>query len=198
MYGRQAPSKCYAVLPPSLAVCTAPQSSCKAALPSSAKPLPPSSLHDSLLVCMYDYQRSWHVLVTLQPEKRPAKLASAFTPAFTSKHGQPFPPPPCLPCINNTPLSVIKGFDWLTQAWASKVRAGKGSKGDRLGIVDHATINYPPFRKNFYIEVPTTPLLQRISMLRYYHMGVCRATHCLLCVDSWAICTLVFISIQTS
>lgn len=39
------------------------------------------------------------------------------------------------------------------QAWASKVRAGKGSKGDRLGIVDHATINYPPFRKNFYIEV---------------------------------------------
>lgn len=39
------------------------------------------------------------------------------------------------------------------EAWASKVRAGKGSKGDRLGIVDHATINYPPFRKNFYIEV---------------------------------------------
>lgn len=39
------------------------------------------------------------------------------------------------------------------EAWASKVRAGKGSKGDRLGIVDHSTINYPPFRKNFYIEV---------------------------------------------
>lgn len=41
----------------------------------------------------------------------------------------------------------------MVQAWASKVRAGKGSKGDRLGIVDHSTINYPPFRKNFYIEV---------------------------------------------
>lgn len=41
----------------------------------------------------------------------------------------------------------------MVQAWASKVRAGKGSKGDRLGIVDHTTINYPPFRKNFYIEV---------------------------------------------
>ena len=39
------------------------------------------------------------------------------------------------------------------QAWASKVRAGKGSKGDRLGLVDHATISYAPFRKNFYIEV---------------------------------------------
>jgi len=25
----------------------------------------------------------------------------------------------------------------MVQAWASKVRAGKGSKGDRLGIVDH-------------------------------------------------------------
>lgn len=33
------------------------------------------------------------------------------------------------------------------------MRAGKGSKGDRLGLVDHSTINYPPFRKNFYIEV---------------------------------------------
>jgi hypothetical protein len=41
----------------------------------------------------------------------------------------------------------------MMQAWASKVRAGKGSKGDRLGIVDHSTITYPPFRKNFYIEV---------------------------------------------
>ncbi len=31
--------------------------------------------------------------------------------------------------------------------------AGKLSKSDKLGVVDHATINYPPFRKNFYIEV---------------------------------------------
>jgi hypothetical protein len=34
------------------------------------------------------------------------------------------------------------------------VTAGKLSKGDKLGAVDHAAISYPPFRKNFYIEVP--------------------------------------------
>lgn len=50
------------------------------------------------------------------------------------------------------------------QAWASKVRAGKGSKGDRLGIVDHAIINYPPFRKNFYIEVLRGQMLYRNSL----------------------------------
>ena len=37
--------------------------------------------------------------------------------------------------------------------WAKKVQAGKLSKGDRLGVADHSTINYPPFRRNFYIEV---------------------------------------------
>jgi ATP-dependent RNA helicase DDX46/PRP5 len=39
------------------------------------------------------------------------------------------------------------------QEWAKAVTAGKLSKSDKLGVVDHATINYPPFRKNFYIEV---------------------------------------------
>jgi ATP-dependent RNA helicase DDX46/PRP5 len=34
------------------------------------------------------------------------------------------------------------------------VQAGKLSKGDRLGPADHAKINYLPFRRNFYIEVP--------------------------------------------
>lgn len=31
--------------------------------------------------------------------------------------------------------------------------AGKLSKGEKLVAVDHSTISYPPFRKNFYIEV---------------------------------------------
>lgn len=31
--------------------------------------------------------------------------------------------------------------------------SGKLSKGDKMVAVDHATMNYPPFRKNFYIEV---------------------------------------------
>ena len=34
------------------------------------------------------------------------------------------------------------------------VNAGKLSKGDRLGQVDHSQIDYLPVRKNFYIEVP--------------------------------------------
>ncbi|KAI8468169.1 MAG: P-loop containing nucleoside triphosphate hydrolase protein [Monoraphidium minutum] len=28
------------------------------------------------------------------------------------------------------------------------------SKGDKLAAVDHSTVEYPPFRRNFYIEVP--------------------------------------------
>jgi hypothetical protein len=39
------------------------------------------------------------------------------------------------------------------QEWARLVTSGKLSKGEKLIAVDHATINYPPFRKNFYIEV---------------------------------------------
>ena len=34
------------------------------------------------------------------------------------------------------------------------MNAGKLSKGDKLGPVDHGTVSYLPFRKNFYIEVP--------------------------------------------
>lgn len=38
-------------------------------------------------------------------------------------------------------------------SWAKAVTAGKLSKGDKLAAVDHATMEYPPFRRNFYIEV---------------------------------------------
>ena len=38
--------------------------------------------------------------------------------------------------------------------WARRVQAGKLSKGDKLGVVDHSKVSYPPFRRNFYIEVP--------------------------------------------
>lgn len=34
------------------------------------------------------------------------------------------------------------------------MQAGKLSKGDRLGPADHSKIDYLPFRRNFYIEVP--------------------------------------------
>ena len=36
--------------------------------------------------------------------------------------------------------------------WARKAMAGKASKSDKLGAVDHAAANYAPFRKAFYIE----------------------------------------------
>jgi ATP-dependent RNA helicase DDX46/PRP5 len=39
------------------------------------------------------------------------------------------------------------------QEWARNVRAGKMSKGDKLAAVDHSTVKYAPFRRDFYIEV---------------------------------------------
>jgi len=38
--------------------------------------------------------------------------------------------------------------------WAQKVQSGKLSKGDKLAQVDHSEVNYAPFRRNFYREVP--------------------------------------------
>ena len=38
------------------------------------------------------------------------------------------------------------------EAWAKKALTGKQSKADKLGVVDHATVDYPSFRKAFYIE----------------------------------------------
>lgn len=38
------------------------------------------------------------------------------------------------------------------QEWVKNVTAGKMSKSDKLGQVDHSTIDYPPFRRSFYIE----------------------------------------------
>eukprot|EP00891_Asterochloris_glomerata_P009008 jgi/Astpho2/9008/e_gw1.00133.30.1_t len=42
----------------------------------------------------------------------------------------------------------------LLQDWAAKIKAGRLSKGERLGVTNHDEIEYPPFRRNFYIEVP--------------------------------------------
>ncbi len=47
-----------------------------------------------------------------------------------------------------------------TQTWAKAVRAGR-SKGDKLGVVDHSTINYEPFRRDFYIEGPELARLSK-------------------------------------
>ncbi|KAJ9534853.1 hypothetical protein QJQ45_017253, partial [Haematococcus lacustris] len=38
--------------------------------------------------------------------------------------------------------------------WARLVTSGKMTKGDKLGLTDHSRMNYAPFRKAFYTEVP--------------------------------------------
>ena len=51
------------------------------------------------------------------------------------------------------------------QAFIKNVTTGKLSKGDKLGMVDHAAMNYPPFRRNFYIEVPELARLSDAQVL---------------------------------
>ena len=57
----------------------------------------------------------------------------------------------CCCCIQEEPQEEEEQDD---ATWAKNVTAGKLSKGEKLMAVDHSTINYPPFRRNFYIEVP--------------------------------------------
>ena len=40
------------------------------------------------------------------------------------------------------------------EEWAKRVVSGKGSKLEKLVVVDHSKIDYEPFRKNFFIESP--------------------------------------------
>ncbi|GMH39795.1 hypothetical protein BSKO_07693 [Bryopsis sp. KO-2023] len=40
------------------------------------------------------------------------------------------------------------------EEWFRSVQSGKLTKGDKLGQINHAEIDYPPFRRCFYIEVP--------------------------------------------
>jgi hypothetical protein len=56
----------------------------------------------------------------------------------------------------------------LLQAWAKDVTAGRKTKGDKLGVVDHSKIDYEPFRRNFYIEVPDLSKMsaQEVAELR--------------------------------
>lgn len=56
-----------------------------------------------------------------------------------------------LPCLQEEVSAEEVEEDDAT--WAKNVTAGKLSKGDKLMAVDHATIEYPHFRRNFYIEV---------------------------------------------
>ena len=54
------------------------------------------------------------------------------------------------------------------EEWARNVTAGKLSKGDKLAAVDHAAMNYVPFRRSFYIETPEVKRMtdEQVAALR--------------------------------
>jgi len=54
------------------------------------------------------------------------------------------------------------------ETWAKNVTAGKLSKGEKLAAVDHNTMDYPQFRRRFYIEVPEIQRLteEEVALLR--------------------------------
>ena len=41
------------------------------------------------------------------------------------------------------------------------------SKSDKLGAVDHSKIDYPPFRRNFYIEVQELQKMSEEDVAKY-------------------------------
>jgi ATP-dependent RNA helicase DDX46/PRP5 len=49
---------------------------------------------------------------------------------------------------------AARGPEVSDAEWARGVATGAGAKGDKLAAVDHAAIDYPPFRRKFYIEAP--------------------------------------------
>lgn len=53
------------------------------------------------------------------------------------------------------------------QDWVKNVTAGKLSKSDKLGTVDHSKIDYLPFRRNFYIEVQELQKMSEEDVAKY-------------------------------
>ncbi len=45
--------------------------------------------------------------------------------------------------------------------------AGKASKADKLGAVDHSKIDYPPFRRNFYTETQELAKMREADVAAY-------------------------------
>ncbi len=73
----------------------------------------------------------------------------------------------------------------VTQEWAKGVMAGKLSKSDKLGTVDHSKIDYPPFRRNFYIEVQELQKMSEEDVAKYrleLDAIKVRARYCLACI----------------
>ena len=69
-------------------------------------------------------------------------------------------------CAHPTALLCTNAFSCL-QKWMRDVTAGKMSKSDKLGQVDHSTINYPPFRRNFYMEASELSRMSEKEVAEY-------------------------------
>lgn len=54
-----------------------------------------------------------------------------------------------------------------SQEWAKNTMAGRMSKSDKLGAVDHSKIDYAPFRRNFYIEVQELQKMSEEDVAKY-------------------------------
>jgi ATP-dependent RNA helicase DDX46/PRP5 len=64
-------------------------------------------------------------------------------------------------------MTVLIWMALVMQEWAKNVMAGKLSKSDKLGTVDHSKIDYPPFRRNFYIEVQELQKMSEADVAKY-------------------------------
>ena len=53
------------------------------------------------------------------------------------------------------------------QEWAKNAMAGRASKADKLGTVDHSQIDYPPFRRSFYIETQELAKMREEDVAAY-------------------------------
>lgn len=78
------------------------------------------------------------------------------TPA-TQAHSQQYAKPLCVchPLSDKrTSQPLVRPNTASLCVTASLCDTGKLSKGEKLAAVDHNTVDYPPFRRRFYIEVP--------------------------------------------
>ena len=50
------------------------------------------------------------------------------------------------------------------ETWAKSVRAGKGSKLDKIATVDHSKMDYEAFRRDFYTEAPAVRRMSTVEL----------------------------------
>ena len=72
--------------------------------------------------------------------------------------------------VGQEPRSMAHTYSPLkpcAQEWAKNAMAGRASKADKLGTVDHSKIDYPPFRRSFYIETQELAKMKEEEVAAY-------------------------------